>query len=59
MFIQHKFSLPIVDVVLSPVLLVDGPLVVAVHHPVDAQHVRLVLSHRPLRLQDDGVPPYR
>ena len=41
--------LPVVDVVLAPVLLVDRAVVVAVHHAVHAQHVRLVLLHYSFR----------
>ena len=35
-------------------LLVHRPLVVAVDHPVDAEHVRLVFLHHALRLQYKG-----
>ena len=43
------YWLPVVDVVLAPVLLVDRAVVVAVHHAVHAQHVRLVLLHYSFR----------
>ena len=41
--------LPVVDVVLAPVLLVDRPVIVAVHHAVHAEHVRLVFLHYSFR----------
>ena len=56
---KNVFGRPVVDVVLSSILLVDGPLIVVVHHPVDTQDVGLVLPHRPLWLQDERVPPCR
>ena len=41
--------LPVVDVVLAPVLLVDRAVIVAVHHAVHAEHVRLVFLHYSFR----------
>ena len=41
--------LPVVDVVLAPVLFVDRPVTVAVHHAVHAEHVRLVFLHYSFR----------
>ena len=46
---------PVVDVVLAPVLLVDRPVIVAVHHPVDPQHICLILLHDSLRLEYNCV----
>ena len=46
----------VVDVVLAPVLLVHRPVVVAVDHAVDPEHVRLVLLHHALRLQYKSRP---
>ena len=40
---------PVVDVVLAPVLLVDRAVIVAVHHAVHAEHVRLVFLHYSFR----------
>ena len=50
--------LPVVDVVLSAILLVDWPLVVAVNHPVDSQDVCLVFLHHALRLQHQSGAPW-
>ena len=41
--------LPVVDVVLAPVLFVDRAVIVAVHHAVHAEHVRLVFLHYSFR----------
>ena len=49
---------PVVDVILSAVLLVDRPLVVVIDHPVDAEHVGVVLFHRPVRLQHHRRAPW-
>ena len=49
LFKTLDFYQPVVDVVLAPVLLVDRAVVVAVHHAVHAQHVRLVLLHYSFR----------
>ena len=46
----------VVDVVLSPVLFVDRPLIVTVHHSVNPQNVSLILLDAALRLEYNSVP---
>ena len=36
---------PVIDVILAPVLFVDGTVVEAVDHSVNSQNVRLVRCH--------------
>ena len=52
------FWSPVIDVILAPVLFVDGPIVVAIHHPVNPQDVRLVCGHCSLRLDDHSWAPW-
>ena len=49
----------VVDVVLPAVLLVHWPVVVAVDHPVDPEHVCLVLLHHALGLQYKSRPAFQ
>ena len=55
--LNEKYS-PEVDEVLPLVLLVQRPLVVAVHQPEDAEHVSHVFQHPPLRPYHHSVPSY-
>ena len=61
-FLQYRsiypVQAPVIDVILAPVLLVDGSVVEAVNHAVDSQHVRLVRRHCSLRLYDHRRAPW-
>ena len=55
---MYPVQAPVIDVILAPVLFVDGSVVEAVNHAVNSQHVRLVGRHCPLRLYDHRRAPW-
>ena len=49
---------PVVDVVLSTILLINWSLIVAINHPVDTKNICLMLLNNAFWLQNNSITPW-